>query len=155
MSFLQCISVCLLLLVSEAGAQISGTFKISQVGQNTFGAEQVSFNADKTADVIYGSPFKSSQGKLERVTREVRGTYFTSTMEERIAFHQKETPFTDETSKLIKQLSEFKDQGYDLYMVVKFKAMDGSNSYLALVRKGNELVDIMSGSIFRKPFFSF
>ena len=155
MSLFQCIFACLLLLVSEAGAQISGTFKISQVGQNTFGAEQVSFNADKTADVIYGSPLRPSQGKLEKVTRESRGTYFTYTIEEKIASCQKETPLTDETSKLIKQISEFKGQGYDLYVIVKFKAMDGSNSYLAFVRKGNELIDIMSGSIFRKPFFSF
>ncbi len=153
MSLLKCISVCLFLLVSEASAQISGTYKVSK---NAL-VEQVTFNADKTADFIYRSVGRVLQGgltKFEMVTNEVRGTYFTQPIEERITNYKKH-PLTDETSKLVNQLIEFKGQSYDLYVVAKFKKLDGTDGYLAFVRKGSELVDITTGFIYRKPFFSF
>jgi hypothetical protein len=118
---------CLFILVSEVNAQMSGAFKISKVAPDTF-TEQVTFNADKTADVTYGWQIRSFTGsvtKWERATKEVRGTYYTQKIED------------------------------DLYVRVNFKASDGSECLVPFVRKGNELVDFISGSIFKKSFWSF
>jgi hypothetical protein len=157
MNSFQCMAFCLFILVSEVNAQMSGAFKISKVAPDTF-TEQVTFNADKTADVTYGWQIRSFTGsvtKWERATKEVRGTYYTQKIEDRIAEWQAATPANAERTKAIEKMIQFKNQGYDLYVRVNFKASDGSECLVPFVRKGNELVDFISGSIFKKSFWSF
>lgn len=158
MSPLQCILAIVWLCVANVSAQqISGTFKISKVAADTV-VEQVKFNADKTADVVYGRLVKTLAGdinKWERSTKEVRGTYSIEKIEDRIAKVQATTPRTALMEEWIKKTIQFKEQGYDAFVVVTLK-VSGEKAFQApFLRKGNELVGFLDGSIFRKSFLSF
>lgn len=157
MSSLQWILAWVFLAAVDAGAQLSGTFKISKVAPDT-GAELVTFNADNTADVVYGWLIKTLAGNLtkwERSTKEARGTYFTERIEDRIAKWKALPKQDDQLKSMTGNLIQFKEQGYDLYVVVNYKTSTGTQQTSCFVRKGNELVDFLQGSIFRKPFWSF
>ena len=154
MNLPQWILVCLCLFVADAGAQISGTFKISKVAPDT-GMEQMTFNADKSVDVVYGWVNPTVAGG-NRSTKEARGSYTAMNIDAMIAKMAATPGFKeDKTYKSYERMIQFKAQGYELCVYVTFKDSGGYEHTSFFVRKGSELVDFTVGSIFRKSFWSF
>lgn len=137
-------------LTASTYAQVSGVYKISKESPDTL-MERIEFRTDGTADVLQVIDIpKHEDGRtsFDHATKEVR-VNFKSTTDEKLDDYIDRLKAHPNLQDITEKLLKFRTSGYNTLVV--FELQHGSTPVLMmLVGKGDELVDLKKGFIFKR-----
>jgi len=148
------ISVVVLALTQSSFAQLSGTFKISKESPEAM-IERIEFKADGTADVVQ-CLYNVATRRYGPASKEVRVECQHGDAAKFDQFIEKAKADKGmQDGDLLKKMINFRSKGYDRLVIFQLGApvngLAGRDyEIVILVGKGDELVDVSKGFVFKK-----